>query len=94
MQRSEQVFAVLGENEGYAACTDEVAKTLGIAPSSVYGLIQKKDFSTLHIGNRMVVPKEKFIQWVEEQTNGGAYTRENETACGLGTREKLFPCTQ
>ena len=26
---------------------------------------------TLGIGSRMVVPKEKFIQWVEEHTKGG-----------------------
>ena len=46
--------------------SDLVAKTLGIAPSSAYELMHKKDFPTLYIGNRMVVPKEKFIQWVEE----------------------------
>ena len=46
-----------------------VAKTLGIAPSSAYELI--KDFPTLHVNCRMVVPKEKFIQWVEEHTKGG-----------------------
>ena len=49
-------------------------KTLGIAPSSAYELMHKKDFPTLYIGNRMVVPKEKFIQWVEEHTKGGAIT--------------------
>ncbi len=54
--------------------SDLVAKTLGIAPSSAYELMHKKDFPTLYIGNRMVVPKEKFIQWVEEHTKGGAIT--------------------
>ena len=68
VRRSEQVFALLGGNEGYVACTDEVAKTLGIAPSSAYELMHEKDFPTLHIGTRMVVPKEKFVQWVEEHT--------------------------
>jgi len=48
-----------------------VAKTLGIAPSSAYELMHEKDFPTLHINCRMVVPKEKFIQWVEEHTKGG-----------------------
>jgi len=28
-------------------------------------------FPTLRIGSRMVVPKEKFITWVEEHTAGG-----------------------
>ncbi len=28
-------------------------------------------FPTLRVGNRMIVPKEKFVQWVEEHTKGG-----------------------
>ena len=48
-----------------------VAKTLGIAPSSAYELMHERGFPTLRIGSRMVVPKEKFIQWVEEHTKGG-----------------------
>ena len=48
-----------------------VAKVLGIAPSSSYELMHEKNFPTLRIGSRMVVPKEKFIQWVEEHTKGG-----------------------
>lgn len=49
---------------------DTVAKVLGIAPSSAYELMHEKDFPTLRIGNRMVVPKEIFIAWIEEQTGG------------------------
>ena len=51
--------------------SDHVAKTLGIAPSSAYELMHEKNFPTLRIGSRMVVPKEKFIQWVEQHTEGG-----------------------
>ena len=54
--------------------SDTVAKTLGIAPSSAYELMHEKDFPTLRIGNRMVVPKEKFIQWIEQHTKGGEST--------------------
>ena len=50
--------------------SDTVANTLGVAPSSAYELIHEKDFPTLRIGSRMVVPKEKFIQWAEEQSGG------------------------
>lgn len=48
-----------------------VAKVLGIAPSSSYELMHEVDFPVLKVGSRMVVPKEKFIQWVEEHTHGG-----------------------
>ena len=47
-----------------------VAKELGIAPSSSYELMHEKDFLALRIGNRVVVPKEAFIQWVEQHTGG------------------------
>ena len=33
--------------------------------------MHEPSFPILKIGNRMVVPKEKFIQWVEQNTSGG-----------------------
>ena len=48
-----------------------VSKTLGIAPSSTYELMHEKNFPTLRIGSRMVVPKDKFIEWVVQHTKGG-----------------------
>lgn len=47
-----------------------VAKTLGIAPSSAYELMHEEGFPALRIGNRIVVPKEKFCRWVDRQTGG------------------------
>ncbi|WP_300756616.1 AlpA family transcriptional regulator [uncultured Oscillibacter sp.] len=47
-----------------------VAQVLGIAPSSAYELMHESNFPVLKIGSRMVVPKEKFIQWVKENTGG------------------------
>ena len=49
-----------------------VAKVLGISPSSGYELMHETDFPVLKIGNRMVVPKEKFVEWVSQHTQGGA----------------------
>ncbi len=48
-----------------------VAKVLGVSSSSGYELMHEDGFPTLRIGSRMVVPKEKFIQWVEGHTKGG-----------------------
>lgn len=48
-----------------------VAKALGVSPSSGYELMHEAGFPVLKIGSRMVVPKEKFIAWVEEHTKGG-----------------------
>lgn len=47
-----------------------MAKVLGVSPSSAYELMHQPDFPVLRVGSRMVVPKEKFIQWVEEHTGG------------------------
>ena len=47
-----------------------VSKVLGIAPSSAYELLHEKDFPSLRIGNRIVVHKEPFIQWVDAHTGG------------------------
>ena len=47
-----------------------VAKTLGVSPASGYELLHEKDFPSLRIGNRIVVPKERFIRWVDEHTGG------------------------
>ena len=53
--------------------SETVAKTLGVSPSSAYELMHEPGFPMLRIGNRMVVPKEQFIQWVVEHTKGGAH---------------------
>ena len=48
-----------------------VTKVLGVSPSSAYELMHEPDFPVLRVGNRLVVPKEQFIQWVAEHTEGG-----------------------
>ena len=50
---------------------ETVAKVLGVAPSTTYELMHEADFPTLKIGNRIVVPKEQFIAWVQQHTEGG-----------------------
>ena len=45
-----------------------VAQVLGVSISTAY--VHEPGFPTLRVGSRMVVPKEKFIQWAEEQSGG------------------------
>ena len=47
-----------------------MAKVLGISISSAYELMHETGFPALRIGNRIVVPKEKFRRWVETQVGG------------------------
>ena len=48
-----------------------VGEILGISPASSYELLHESGFPTLKVGNRLVVPKEKFLAWVEQNTAGG-----------------------
>ena len=47
-----------------------VAQVLGVSISTAYEVMHEPNFPTLRVGSRMVVPKEKFIQWAEEQSGG------------------------
>ena len=51
--------------------SETVAKVLGVSPSSGYELMHEPGLPVLRIGNRMVVPKEQFIQWGNERVGGG-----------------------
>jgi len=48
---------------------DLISDVLGISISSAYELMHEKGFPALRIGSRIVVPREKFIQWVDENTS-------------------------
>ena len=43
---------------------DVVGKVLGVSISSAYELMHENDFPSVRIGNRLIIPKDKFIDWV------------------------------
>ena len=48
----------------------EVVKDmLGISISSAYELMCRKNFPSVRIGNRLIVPKNKFRNWIEKETD-------------------------
>ena len=47
-----------------------VAQVLGVSISTAYELMNEPGFPVLRVGRRMVVQKEKCIQWTEEQSGG------------------------
>lgn len=49
----------------------EVAAVLGISRAGTYELVKSEGFPSLKIGSRVVVPKEKFISWIDEQISQG-----------------------
>ena len=47
---------------------DQVAALIGISRAGDYQLMHAKDFPTVRIGRRMVVSKERLIQWLDDHT--------------------------
>ena len=47
----------------------DVVEVLGISKSSAYVLVKEKGFPKLKIGARVVVPREKFIEWINKNTS-------------------------
>ena len=44
-----------------------VAKLLGISQSSGYELMHEKEFPSIKIGSRILVPRDKLKEWVENK---------------------------
>ena len=48
---------------------NDIAAVLGISRIKAYELMHSKGFPTIFIGSRMTVPRDKFIQWMDEQVS-------------------------
>ena len=48
----------------------ELTDVLGISRASAYELVKIKGFPALHIGNRILIPKEELIAWIRRSTGG------------------------
>ena len=46
----------------------DVADVLGIGLAHAYEVVRRQDFPTITLGSRIIVPRDKFIQWIEEKT--------------------------
>lgn len=50
---------------------NQLAAALGISRAGAYRLLNTGRFPTLRIGKRLLVPKDKLIDWIEQNTGGG-----------------------
>ena len=46
----------------------EMGEALGISRAAAYQLVRSKGFPSLKVGTRILVPKDKLIKWINEQT--------------------------
>ena len=52
---------------------EDVQAVMNISRAGAYQLMHRADFPTIAIGKRMVVPRDKFLEWVEKNTRCGAH---------------------
>lgn len=48
----------------------DIAAILGISRAGAYELARSHGFPALRIGSRIVVPKDRFIEWINTNTGG------------------------
>ncbi len=46
----------------------EMGEALGISRAAAYQLVRSRGFPSMKIGTRILVPKDKLIKWIDEQT--------------------------
>ena len=44
----------------------DIIDNLGLGRNTVYNLIKRKDFPKLQIGRSYVIPKDKYIEWLNK----------------------------
>lgn len=50
----------------------EVSEVLGISRATAYELVHTKGFPHMKIGTRILIPRDKFLDWIDEQTEATA----------------------
>lgn len=50
----------------------EVGEVLGISRAAAYELVRSAGFPHMKIGSRILIPRDKFIRWIDERTEGDA----------------------
>ena len=53
----------------YTLNAQQVADVLGVSKNTAYTLMHSEGFPTIHIGKRMIVPKQKLLEWMDKQTD-------------------------
>ena len=47
----------------------DLTEALGISRAGAYELVKSDGFPSLHIGSRVLVPKEELVAWIKANTN-------------------------
>ena len=47
----------------------DLTEALGISRAGAYELVKSEGFPALHIGNRILVPKDELVAWIKDNTS-------------------------
>ena len=66
---------------------NDIASVLGISRANAYTLMRAKGFPTIFIGKRMIVPRDKFIEWMDLQISAeGGNQNDKRTVSALANQ--------
>lgn len=51
----------------------QVAAALSISRAGAYELAHRKNFPSMLVGSRIVVPKDRFLAWIDERITQGVF---------------------
>ena len=47
----------------------DVSDVLGIGLAHTYEVVRRKDFPSITLGSRIIIPRDKLMEWLERQTD-------------------------
>lgn len=50
--------------------TEDLIPLLGIGRAAAYNLVNRRDFPTIRVGRKILIPRDAFERWLEAQTAG------------------------
>ena len=69
---------------------EDVQAVMNISRAGAYQLMHRADFPVIMIGKRMVVPRDKFLEWVEKNTGCGAHGCRDTGGLAVQSQAKGF----
>jgi len=60
---------VINTNTAQFYCVSDIQRILRIGRNSAYKLITTNDFPSIQVGKRIIVPVDRFNNWVDKQIN-------------------------
>ena len=57
---------------------EDVSHVLGIGLAHAYEVAHRRDFPTITLGSRIIVPRDKFMEWIDEQATKKSEIRRHD----------------